>query len=203
MSFLYRVIRIIVIPFVYLFFRIRVHGKENIPKENGLVLCCNHTSMWDIVFLGVTFNRQICFMGKKEIFKIPVIKGLFKMLGAFPVDRKSSDKGAVNKAMEICKSGKVLGIFPEGTRNREGGPKKAKAGAAMIAIQTEAQILPVCIYRSKARVLPFQKVTVRYGKPIGYEDCAQKEEGKISKNQIRTVSEQIMDNITKLWEKKH
>ena len=140
MNCLYRVIRIIVIPFVYLFFRIKVHGKENIPKDKGVVLCCNHVSMWDIVFLGVTCNRQICFMGKKEVFKIPVIKGIFKMLGAFPVDRKSSDKGAVNKAFEICKSGRVLGIFPEGTRNREGRPQKAKAGAAMIAIETGADI---------------------------------------------------------------
>lgn len=199
----YRVLRIIVIPFVHLFFRIKSYGIENIPKDKGVVLCCNHTSLSDIILLGVLCPRQICFMAKKELFEIPVLKHLFSALGGFPVDRRSSDKGAINRALDICNNGKILGIFPEGTRNRDGAPKKAKAGAAMIALKTGADILPVAIYRSNARVHIFQKATVRFGEVIKYEDYSADFEDAISKTAIRATSELIMQKITELWEKKH
>lgn len=204
MSAFYRVLRIIAFPFVHLFFRIKTHGKENIPKEKGVVLCCNHTSLSDIILLGITCNRQVHFMAKKELFDIPVLKHLFSALGGFPVDRKSSDKGAINHALNLCESGKILGIFPEGTRNRDGAPKKAKAGAAMIALKTRADILPVSIYRNKAVVYPFQKATVRYGEVIKYEEYASEFEGnEMSKTALKSISELVMSKISELWEKKH
>lgn len=203
MNGLYRVLRIIVIPFIHFFFRIKTYGKENIPKGKGVVLCCNHTSISDILLLGVVCPRQICFMAKQEIFNIPVLKHLFSALGTFPVDRKSADKSAINHAFDICNNGKILGIFPEGTRNRDGALKKAKAGAAMIALKTQADILPVAIYRDNAKVHLFQKATVRFGEVIEYKDYADGFEDAVSKTAIRSVSELIMQNITKLWEKKH
>jgi 1-acyl-sn-glycerol-3-phosphate acyltransferase len=199
----YKVLRIIAIPFVHCFFNIKAYGLENIPKEKGVVLCCNHTSLSDIILLGVLCPRQICFMAKKELFDIPVLKHIFKALGGFPVDRRSSDKGAINHALSICNNGKILGIFPEGTRNRDGAPKKAKAGAAMIALKTGADILPVAIYRSKPQVHIFQKATVRFGEVLKYEEYSNGFEDALSKTAIRATSELIMQKITKLWEKKH
>lgn len=204
MSAFYRVLKIIAFPFVHLFFRIKTYGKENIPNKKGVVLCCNHTSLSDIILLGITCNRQIYFMAKKELFDIPVLKHFFRALGGFPVDRKSSDKGAINHAFNICEEGKILGIFPEGTRNRDGAPKKAKAGAAMIALKTKADILPVSIYRSNVKVHPFQKATVRYGEVIKYEEyAADFKEDEMSKTALKNISILIMNKITELWEKKH
>lgn len=203
MNSLYKILRAIVKPFVFMLFRINVFGKENIPKENGCVLCCNHTSVSDVFFLAVTCQRQINFMGKKELFRTSLTRCFFSALGGISVDRGASDKGAVKKAIDVCNRGDILGIFPEGTRNRDGAPKKAKAGAAMIALESKADILPVAIYRENPKLKLFQKVTVRFGKPISYDEYADNFEDKISKTQLRNISNLIIENITELWEKKH
>ncbi len=199
MSAFYKFVRAVIKPLAYLFFNIKKHGVANIPKNESVVLCCNHTSMTDVWLLIALCPRQICFMAKKELFSIPVLKTVFSKMGAFPVDRKSSDKTALLKAQEICKNGGVLGIFPEGTRTVSGAPKKAKPGAALIALQTNSKILPVSVYRGNNPVRPFQKATVRFGEVI--ETAEQGE--SVARSNIKKYTELITQKITELWEKKH
>jgi 1-acyl-sn-glycerol-3-phosphate acyltransferase len=199
MSAFYKFVKAVVTPLACLFFNVKKYGTENIPKDEAVVLCCNHTSMTDVWLLIALCPRQICFMAKKELFEIPVLKHIFAKMGAFPVDRKSSDKGALIKAQEICKNGGILGIFPEGTRTLSGAPKKAKPGAALIALQTNSKILPVSVYRGNKPVRPFQKATVRFGEVIETENSGE----NISRNDIKNYTELITQKITELWEKKH
>lgn len=199
MSAFYKFVKAVVTPLAYLFFNIKKHGVANIPKDESVVLCCNHTSMTDVWLLIALCPRQICFMAKKELFSIPILKTIFSKMGAFPVDRKSSDKTALLKAQEICKNGGVLGIFPEGTRTVSGAPKKAKPGAALIALQTNSKILPVSVYRGNNPVRPFQKATVRFGEVI--ETAEQGE--TVARSDIKQYTELITQKITELWEKKH
>ncbi|MBQ1231242.1 MAG: 1-acyl-sn-glycerol-3-phosphate acyltransferase, partial [Clostridia bacterium] len=95
MSKFYRAIKAFLTPIVKLIFRTRVVGLENIPKDKPFMLCCNHTSMLDIVILIVFCPRAISFMAKKEIFKVPVLSGIFKRMGAFPVDRGGRDINSI------------------------------------------------------------------------------------------------------------
>ncbi len=185
-------------PFVKLVLRPKVSGLENIPKTGKLMLCCNHQSFLDLFVLVIIFPRQIRFMAKKELFKNPIANWFFTRLGAFPVDRGNGDKAAIKTAMAVLESGGVLGIFPEGTRRPAGAPGKAKAGAAMLAFSTGADILPVAInYHGKAGL--FSKINMRCGKVIA-NDTLKGEFSEPDRAYIRAASGMLMDEITQLWE---
>lgn len=196
----YRVMRAIVSVPVYLYFRIKKYGVHNIPKKGACIICCNHTSISDILFLGVLCPRQIHFMAKDELFKNKLLAWLFTKLGAFSVNRRTGDKGAINRAEEILSEGKILGIFPEGTRHPGEAPHKAKPGAAMLALTTKAPILPSAVYREEGKVKFLQKASFRFGTPISFEEYGSEDVGKTA---IRRVSELITEKITELWEMKH
>ncbi len=199
MSVFYRTVRIIVIPIARLMFRIKCVGKENVPKEGTFVLCCNHTSMLDLVLLVALCPRAICFMAKKELFKNRFLAWVFRSMGAFPVDRGNNDLAAIRTACKIVKDGKVLGIFPEGTRYRDcKPPREVKPGVAFVTVKTGADVLPVSIYK-QGKTYPLRKVTLRFGEPIPATELC---EGKLSKEQIPQVCEKIHTAITDLWELK-
>ncbi len=194
----YSFIRAFFTPLVRWVLRPRVLGKENIPKEAGFIVCCNHQSMWDMFILVIDFPHQIRFMAKKELFKNPIANWFFSHLGAFPVDRGNGDKSAITNAMDVLEQGGVLGIYPEGTRNKEGRPGKAKAGAAMLALNSGADVLPVAInYHGKPSL--FGKKTLSYGELIPNEKLGGTSD-KVGKTQIREATNIIIGEIIKLWE---
>ena len=106
------------------------------------MIVSNHVTWWDPVILGGVFKRQIHYMSKAELFRFGIMRAFLKQMGAFPVERGQADYGALKKAIELLKSGRCLGIFPEGTRI-EGGFGEFQKGAAAIAIKTNARIIPV------------------------------------------------------------
>ncbi len=190
----YAVVRFIVRPFAYLYFRLRVVGRENIPEKGSVIVCCNHTSISDAWLLISTFPRQIFFMSKSELFKNRIVKWFIKNMGAFAVARGTGGSDGIKAAVDIVESGKVMGIFPEGTRNPVGKPGRGKAGVALIISKTGAPVIPVSIHREK--LTPFARATVRYGKMLTDEIKLTDN----SKTEIKRVSGVIMDNITKQWE---
>ncbi len=190
----YAVVRFIVRPFAYLYFRLRVVGRENIPKDGTAIVCCNHTSISDAWLLVATFPRQIFFMSKSELFKNSIVKWFIKHMGAFAVARGTGGTDGIKAAVDIVERGDVIGIFPEGTRNPVGRPGRGKAGVAYVISKTGAPVIPVSIHRE--RLTPFTRVTVRYGKMLTDEIKLADD----SKSEIRRVSGVIMDNITKQWE---
>ena len=136
-------------------------------------------------------------MAKEELFKKPFPRWFVTNMGAFPVTRGSSigSATALKTAEDIVSGGGVMGIFPEGTRSKDGKPKKAKSGVAVIASATNAPVLPVSIYY-EGKLKLFKKITLRIGKPITHDEL------KIQSNdrsQLRRVSSLIMDNIVKQW----
>ncbi|MBQ8550067.1 MAG: 1-acyl-sn-glycerol-3-phosphate acyltransferase [Clostridia bacterium] len=195
----YKNIRRIITPIAHMMFRIKCVGKENIPSEGAFVLCSNHTSMLDIVLLIVLCPRAICFIAKKELFKNRLLGKIFRKMGAFPVDRGNNDLSAIRHACGIVKEGKVLGIFPEGTRYRDcKPPREVKPGVAFVTVKTGADVIPVSIYKEKG-THPLRRVTVRFGEPIKAEELC---EGKLSKEKIPLVCDKLLSAITKLWELK-
>lgn len=193
----YRIMRWIAYPFIRIFMRVKYHGMENVPKNKGYILAANHTSIADMFAIAVPVKCQVCYMAKAELFKFKPLEWLFKALGCFAVKRGKGDTEAIDKACSIINNGKVLGIFPEGTRSKTGELGKAKAGVALIAMQTKADILPVSIKYEKGTFKLFSKVTVRIGKLIPYTEPTEDEGQRAS---IRRISGEVMDNIKNLWE---
>ncbi len=162
-------------------FRIHVHGSENEPVEGGYIACSNHISFADVITSAVALKRQIRFMAKKELFKIPLLGGLIKTFGAFPVDRKGNAAGSIKKAISLLSDGEVVGMFPTG--HRFAGVKfdttkdAVKGGAAMACYRSGCRVLPMFIATKNDRVRPFRRIDIYVGKPIEYEEFGFSEGG--------------------------
>lgn len=195
---LYAAARVLLFPLVKLFFRLEVKGAENIPQTGKVILCSNHKSVFDPIFLAVKCKRQIRYMAKSEFFEIhgAFVRRLFYALGAFPVVRDTGDADSVKTAVSILREGGVLGIFPQGGCVRDHSPFRAKSGVAFIAQKAEAPVLPACIsYGGKIR--PFRKVTVRFGSLISYEELGL---GAGDRTAVKTAAQQIAQRVNFLLE---
>ncbi len=165
----------IVTPIVCLLLPFRTRfKKEALEAIEGkkCIICCNHTSLMDPAFLLVSYPKYIYFMAKAELFQNKLAAWfLGTVMKSFPVSRGTGDTHAIETARKILEDGHVLGIFPEGTRSKTGELGRGKSGAALLAAQTGAHILPVCLVpRWKKRVSFFHMTTVVYGQPISPEE---------------------------------
>lgn len=131
------------------------------------MVVCNHVSYWDPILVGCAMKRQVHFMAKAELFSYPVLGPLVRALGSFPIKRGQSDRNALRTAIHLLQDGKVLGVFPEGTRSKTGELMMFKPGITMLAYKVECPILPVGVVNSR-RILSgwFHPVEVRIGEPI-------------------------------------
>jgi len=182
--------------------RTKVEGQENIPKSGGAILASNHNPGFDFVLMGYGCPRQVYFMAKKEVFEIsPLLNKLLFTIGTFPIHRGKRDQQALDAAVEIVKSGKVLGMFPEGTRSRTGKLQRAHSGAARIAIKANAPVVPTVIMGSEKIVertwLPWGRplVTVRFGPPL-YPPASP--DGRVTQAAARTFTHEFMCAIAEL-----
>lgn len=151
-------------------FRVKVEGGENLPSEGSYIVACNHICDADPVILAASVKnrRQIRFMAKKELFKVPLLAQLVKALGAYPVDRAGADVGALKYSLKLLENGEVVGIFPQGTRYPKVHPSASKVrnGVGMLAKRSGAMILPACIETKNFKMIPFFRRTyVRFGTP--------------------------------------
>lgn len=158
-------------PLVRALYRIDARGTENIP-EGGIILASNHTAFSDVLIISAAANRQVRYMAKKELFRIPLLKQLITALGAYPVDRGGADVGSIKKTIAMLESGELIGIFPQGTRQGKKDPRttEVKGGIGMIAYHTKSPVLPVFISNSRMKTAMFRKNTVTFGKVIPFEE---------------------------------
>lgn len=176
-----------------LVFRIEYVGRENMPKEGGVLLAVNHRSNWDPVFAGLGSPRHLRFMAKEELFKNPIFGKLITSLGAFPVSRGSGDVGAVRAAFKILKEDNVMLMFPEGHRMKNGQRGTVKRGVATIAHRCKVPVVPMYISGDYKWM---SKITVTIGKPLTFEEYYGQ---KLDSDELHKLSEKIMDSI---WELK-
>lgn len=177
-------------------FRVKLINAENFNNTKGrCIICCNHISNFDPLILACFTKRQISFMAKKELFKVPVLKTLIKWLNVFPVDRSGVSVSSMKHAVSILKEDRVLGIFPEGTRVKSYDENNAKAGISMIANMANSLIIPVFI-RSKYKL--FSKIEIVFGEPTNYFSAI---EGRISSEMHMQIGKQVLRDIYALEDK--
>ena len=183
----------------WLCFRYRVVGK--VPKTGGFVVAANHASYLDIPLLGCGMRRRAWYLGRSDLFPVPGLNRLLQWLGWIPLRLGRLDRDAFGKAITLVKEGKVVVIFPEGTRTEDGHLQPAKAGIGMIVAQTGCSVIPAYL-KGTHEVLPvqakwprFQSVTVTYGEPIIFSQVQENIEGK---KFYQEVSQTVMDRIAAL-----
>ena len=166
-------------PTVFKLYRIHVTGEENIP-EGGCILASNHTGFADVLVISAASNRQVRYMAKKELFKIPLLAPLIRALGAYPVDRGGGDVGSIKKTIALVEEGELVGIFPQGHRHSGVDPRgtEIKHGVGMVAYHTKSCVLPVFIDSKKMHTMMFHKNIVTFGEPVPFEDLAFAEGGR-------------------------
>ena len=176
-------------------YRIKVINESKEPLDKNYVVCCNHTSLMDVVIIAIALKNQLRFMAKKEIFKVPILNWFVKSMGAFPVDRKSGDVGAIKKTIEILKDGDCVGIFPQGTRHKKVDPRttEIKDGIGMIAARSGVGILPVCIRTKKNKLKFFRRTEFVIGKYIPPEEIAFPELG--GREKYREISQLAFSKV--------
>jgi 1-acyl-sn-glycerol-3-phosphate acyltransferase len=158
-------------------FTVEYHGLENVPETGPVIIAGNHPSYLDPVLVGIPIKRMLRFMAWDALFKVPLLGQIIRALGAFPVDiRRGKGESAYREAVRVLRDGNPLVIFPEGQRSDQGPMGELRTGAARLAIDTGAPIVPVTIggaFRAwpKWRLLPKPaKIVVRYHKPIQLTD---------------------------------
>jgi len=154
-------------------FRVHMHGTENEPAEGGFLVVSNHISYLDVFVTVMALRHQIRFMAKKELFGIPVLGGIVKALGAFPVDRKGNAVAPLKQSIKLLEAGEVVGMYPQGHRFRkrkfDTTRDEIKGGAAMAVWHAKCPVLPVFIATKNDRVALLRRIDVYIGKPVPFE----------------------------------
>lgn len=199
--FLYKIIRPLAKLVISAKYKVTFIGAENVPTDRGVVLASNHITALDPVIIGVGCKATLHFIAKKELFEKKTVGWFLSNLNAFPVDRSKFDFTSMDYAVRIVEDGDGLVIFPEGTRSPDFEPHEAKGGVCYIAKKCKCDVVPVSIYTSD-KAKPGTRLTVRYGKPIKYEDLNFHEDVEKMKD-LRYGSKLIMDSIKGLWRLGH
>jgi 1-acyl-sn-glycerol-3-phosphate acyltransferase len=180
---------------------VRVFFAEREPDEGNYLLCANHTAAMDpFVLAAVLRKQQTHFMGKRELFRIPLLGGLLRSFGAFPVDR-TGDVSAIRTTMELLQQGKCVGMFPQGTRCPGIPPQQAKDrlknGAGMLCVRTGVRVLPVAMRSKGNKLRLFGQTDIIVGEPIAFEEFGVSEP---SHAEYVRVTQIIFDRICQLHE---
>ncbi len=165
----YRFCRFFCQWFFLLFCRVRVFGREHVPGTGGILLVCNHQSFFDPVLVTMALYREGNYMARDTLFQNPLFRRFIKSLNAFPIRRNTADISAVKETLRRLKSGRVVVIFPEGTRTRDGSVAPFLPGPAAVALKARCAVVPVRIDGAflswpKNQALPSPApIQIRYG----------------------------------------
>ena len=195
-------------PVLAMIGRPKAEGLEHVPRSGPVILASNHLAVMDSFYLPLVVRRRITFLAKAEYFTGTGLKGWFKRwfftaVGQLPIDRTDADsaQAALNTAERLLGQGKLLGMYPEGTRSPDGRLYKGKTGLARLALHTGVAVIPVAMIGTNvvnppgSKMLRFGRVTVRFGKPIDFSRF----EGLAGNRFIeRAVTDEVIYELMKL-----
>jgi 1-acyl-sn-glycerol-3-phosphate acyltransferase len=185
-----KIVRGAIFAYCKIVHRVKIEGQENIPLDEPLIYCGNHRTYLDPPLIVVTAKRHVRFMAKAELRKNPFFAFLGVVFDGIYVNRDSKDITAIKTALKALKNGECIALFPEGTRNGLEKGEKVKDGAAFFAARSGAKVMPCGISGGTGK---FDKVTIRYGKPLDFSNY-----DKNDKDALDKITDEIMDNIIEL-----
>jgi 1-acyl-sn-glycerol-3-phosphate acyltransferase len=204
----YLIARLILKPLFLLVFRPHVRGKENVPVSGPFIIASNHLSFIDSMAIPLMSPRRVGYLAKAEYFTTPGFRGwltktLFTALGALPVERQThrAAQAALDTAMTVLKAGGGFGVYPEGTRSKDGRLARGKTGVAWLALTADCPVVPVGITGTD-RIQPIgarywrpHRFSVTFGTPLTFpEHRGQAGKGKAR----REVTDRIMEAVAEL-----
>ena len=198
---LYWVIKAILTPILRLAYRVHVEGREHVPRRGPVTLAANHRSFMDSIFLPLVIRRRVTFVAKAEYFDDKKTAWFFRGVGQIPIRREggSVSERALAAATEVLEAGNVFGIYPEGTRTRDGSLHRGHTGVARLALKTGAPIVPVGLVgtdeiQATDKKLPrlLKPVTIRFGNPITVDRYAGREHDRLV---LRQITDEVIFEI--------
>ena len=201
---LYWVIKIVLTPILRVGVRIRIEGKEHVPRSGPVIIASNHRSFLDSIFIPLVIRRRVTFVAKAEYFDDKRVAWFFRGVGQIPIRREggSASERALQSAMEVLEGGGVFGIYPEGTRTRDGKLHRGHTGVARLALRTGAPIIPVGLIGTDAvqpvdSKLPrfFKPVRICFGEPIELGHYEGRHDDRLA---LRDVADEVMFEIGQL-----
>ena len=205
---LYRATQLIVYPVLRAYFRPQVTGRQFVPHEGAAIMAANHLSAADQVVTPISAHRQVVYFAKAEYFTQPGVRGrvrarFFRELGHVPVDRDDTRAaaGTIATGAELLAAGRVLGIYPEGTRSLDGHLHRFRTGVARLALRSGAPVIPVGLVGTEAVLRPGDSrwhrapVAVHFGPPL---DFSGRPEDERSARALREVTELVRAEVQRL-----
>jgi 1-acyl-sn-glycerol-3-phosphate acyltransferase len=195
------------VPLSRVLYRPTIEGKQNVPLSGGLILASNHRSFIDSFAIPLVSPRHVRFLAKEEYWtgrgiKGALQRGFFTSVGMVPVNRASAQAAqeSLDAGLEVLKAGEAFGIYPEGTRSRDGRLYRGRTGVAWLALHARVPVVPVGLIGTEhiqpvgSKFPRLAKVTVRFGAPIGVEAY----EGLPAGKARRLLTDDVMDAIAAL-----
>jgi 1-acyl-sn-glycerol-3-phosphate acyltransferase len=182
------------------YFRWRVYNYERVPVNGPVILACNHASFLDPPLVGSGLHRDINYLARKSLFRVPLLGWILRKVNAVPVDRDGGGAAGLKAIMDRLHDGGAIVLFPEGTRSHDGKLQPARSGIGLTVIKSDARVVPVRVfgtYEAWGRHVKFPRphsVAVKYGAPMRFAEL--REEAKsCSKARLKEIYQQVADEI--------
>jgi 1-acyl-sn-glycerol-3-phosphate acyltransferase len=201
---LYWVVKAVLTPIIRVCFRVKIEGRENVPKQGPIILASNHRSFLDSIFLPAVLRRRVTFVAKAEYFDDPKSAWFFRGVGQIPIRREggSASERALASATEVLEGGGVFAIYPEGTRTRDGYLHRGHTGVARLSLRTGTAIVPVGLIGTddvqpvdKRMPRLFRRVVIRFGTPLEPDRFGEYEQERLA---LRDLTDEVMFEIAQL-----
>ena len=179
-----------------------VRGAEHVPERGAVIVAANHVSFWDPPLIGAVLRREMHFLAKEELFSTPVLGPLIRSVNSIPIRRGAADLRGLSRAIEALKGGSGLLLFPEGSRMRDGELHPARPGVGLLAVQSNASIVPCFISGSnhpRRWLLGLSRVRIAFGRARPWRELAGAEaEEEPGRALYYRIGEAVMQEIARL-----